>query len=67
MIDRLPCKDIKPLWMVKPANRYESHPALRTAAIQCLDDPGAVYIVYDQKLPVSIPDALAMIVQWRKR
>jgi hypothetical protein len=65
MIERLPCGTIKPPWTTRPADRYLSHPHLNIAIIQTLFDPEFVYVVTEQVLPISVLDAVSMVVQWR--
>jgi hypothetical protein len=65
VIERLPVLDIIPKWRDYPANRYMSHPQLRTAIIQCDDDPLNVYVVSDQVLPQTSQEAMDMVQQWR--
>lgn len=65
MIEVYPVREIRPGWATRPATRYQSHPDLRAAVIQCEDDPERIWMVTDQKLPESIQEAVDMIVAWR--
>lgn len=67
-IDRVPYETVRPTWANPVTNmrvRYLSHPDLRLAFIQTIDDPEFVYVVSDQVLPVSLDEAHAVAAQWR--
>lgn len=66
MIERLPVMDIRPSWEDPKGNRYVSHPSLRMAIIQVLDDPEFIYVVSDQVLPTSSEGAVTMVTKWRE-
>lgn len=66
MIERLPISEIMPAWQTPKADRYVSHPSLRTAMIQVLAEPASIYVVTDQKLPVSVAEARAMVSKWNE-
>ena len=66
MIDRMDVNAVIPSWGALPANRYMSHPSLRTAVIQMLDEPGVVYVVSDEALPRDNEEAKAMVIKWRE-
>lgn len=66
MISRHPVMDIIPMWSQVVGDRYVSHPALRTAIIQLLDDPGHVYAIADEMLPDSIVSARKIVARWRE-
>lgn len=65
MITRHPVGDIIPMWSQVIGDRYVSHPVLRTAIIQLLDDPGHVYAVADEVLPDSMESARKLVQKWR--
>jgi hypothetical protein len=56
---------VRPDWSDPKGVRYVSHPRLRVAMIQLLDDPDKVYVVTDQALPRSIADAIEIVEKWR--
>lgn len=66
MISRHPVMDIIPMWTQVAGDRYVSHPALRTAIVQLLDDPDHVYAVADEMLPDSIESARKIVAKWRE-
>jgi len=66
MIERCPVNEIMPAWQTPKADRYVSHPSLRTAMIQMLAEPASLYVVTDQKLPTSIAEARSMVMQWNQ-
>jgi len=66
VIEKQPVRDIRPGWATRPADRYQAHPDLRFAVIQLIIDPGNVYVVTDQELPVSVQHAVEMIAAWRE-
>lgn len=67
-LDRVPFQTIKPTWG-RPSThmsiRYAVHPSLRLAFIQTMEDPEYVFVVSDERLPISIPEAIAVIERWR--
>jgi hypothetical protein len=68
MIDKLPCRSIRPTWVNPASNmtiRYLSHPTLRLAFIQVVNEPTMVYVVSDEPLPGSFVEAEAVVEQWR--
>ena len=65
-IERAPAKELLPHWLDKPQNRYRSHPSLRVAFIQRLDEPETIFVVNDQALPQSTAEAMEMIDKWRE-
>lgn len=64
-IERLPCAQMRPGWANPQGDRFQSHPTLRFAIIQLMDDEDHVYVVTDQALPAGIGDARDMIIAWR--
>ena len=45
--------------------QYVAHPDLRLAFIQVIAEPGMVYVVSDEPLPVSCVDAVEFVQRWR--
>jgi len=67
-VDRALTADIRPTWVGPPSNmrvRYLSHPDLRLAFIQAVEEPDTVYIVSDEPLPETLDEAVAVITKWR--
>ena len=67
--DRLPCAEIRPPWTRFSAGmriRYLSHPALKVAFIQSVDEVGMVYVVSDDRLPETLDEAAAIVAAWRE-
>jgi hypothetical protein len=64
-IERVACADLSDEWSAHPCDRYLPHPAQRTAFVQLIAEPGAVYVLYDEPLPASFMEALAAINMWR--
>lgn len=66
MIDCHPVRDIIPEWSICRGDRYMSHPSLRTAMIQLMDEPETIYCVSDETLPMSIEHARQIVRSWRE-
>jgi hypothetical protein len=66
MIERMAVNDIRPSWSNPLGDRYVSHPDLRFALIQLMDDPNYIYVVTDQVLPAGIVHARDMVAEWRQ-
>ncbi len=47
------------------ADRYMSHPFMGRAIVQLTDDPDHVYVMTDQALPRSAPEARQIVTAWR--
>ncbi len=65
MIECMPVAQIRPSWSRPIGDRYVSHPDMRFAMIQLMDDPANVYVVTDQALPFDIESARRMVNEWR--
>jgi len=66
VIEKVATKVILPHWLDHPTNRYRSHPSLRVAFIQRLDEPETIFVVSEQALPQSTAEAMEMIDKWRE-
>jgi hypothetical protein len=66
MIDRHPIRKIIPDWSICHGDRYVSHPSLRTAMIQLMDEPETVYCISDETLPMSVEHARQIVYRWRE-
>jgi hypothetical protein len=54
-----------PTWQFPVADRYVSHHFMGRAIVQLTDDPDHVYVISDQALPRSVPDARQIVTEWR--
>jgi hypothetical protein len=59
--------EIHPAWLRPVGDRYVSHPHLRIALIQLMDDKEHVYVVTDQALPFDMASARRQVENWRTK
>ena len=64
-IERLPTLEIRPEWEDPKGDRYQAIPLMRIAFIQVMSDPDHIFVVADQALPRSIPEAVEMVTNWK--